>query len=160
VLPGVWLLFSIALIGSALTSHMSREVAAAWYTEIMLTGVVLPLLLVTWCSRLELSEAGITHHQCTYRIESTWENVAALTLGPGPEGLLLRQRGGAGWFLRYSLEMLRIFGVANAFGGQALAEGRFIALAPFMAHWRKGPLRDDLRRMAPHLFAAERQRNR
>jgi len=36
----------------------------------------------------------------------------------------------------------------------AVADGRVIALAPFMADWKKGPLREDLQRWAPHLFDA------
>jgi hypothetical protein len=157
VLPGVWLLFTLVLGGAALGSDKPGDTAAAVFTLLMLSAIVLPLVLVTWLSRLELTAEGITHFQTTYRIKSTWQNLESLTLGPGPEGLILRERGGGGWFLRFSQDMMRAFGMAEGFGGQALAEGRFIALAPFMAHWRRGPLQEDLRRMAPHLFEAPPQ---
>ena len=98
-----------------------------------------------------LTSEGIAHHQFGYTVRSTWKNVGELTLAPPCAGLILIAPGVSSRLLRISMYALNAYGLSAGFGGRALEEGRFIPLQPFLSHWRRGPLRDDIVRWAPHL---------
>lgn len=126
---------------------------------IVLAGVMVffgAFFLITWQSRLVLTPEGIAHHQFGYTIRTTWENVQFITMGRGVQGLILRQPGTHSRLLRGSLAVMdtTMPGLSGGLVGhpRELAQGRLILLAPFMYHWKKGPLREDLRRWAPQLF--------
>ncbi len=122
----------------------------------VVTLLVLPLFVLVWNSRLVLSPEGIAHHQWAYTVRSSWANLEALSLGPGAEALLLREPGSHSALLRLAAELLNLIHLRPSLAGDlnSLAAGRFIFLAPFMAHWKRGPLREDILRWAPHLFDA------
>jgi hypothetical protein len=82
-------------------------------------------------------------------VRSTWQNLQALSFNPG--ALLLKEPGTQSALLRWSSKLA---GGAVASDAKALGEGRLIVLAPFMAHYRRGPLREDLQRCAPQLFTS------
>lgn len=111
---------------------------------------------IIWQSRLVVTAEGIAHHQLGYTVRSAWGNLAVLWTASVPELLLLDQPGTNSRLLRYSTRILQVFspGLASGLFGapNALAEGRIIFLAPFMSHWKRGPLREELLRHAPGLF--------
>jgi hypothetical protein len=112
-----------------------------------ITVLFAPFVAITWQSRLVLTEQGIAHHQLGYTVRSSWQNLQALSLNPG--ALLLEQPGTQSALLRWSSKLA---GGVVASDAKALSEGRLIVLAPFMAHYHRGPLREDLVRCAPQLF--------
>jgi hypothetical protein len=122
---------------------------------LIITLIMLPFCFVTWLSRLVLTPGGIVHHQLGYTVQSTWANLEALQLTPGSEALYLREPGTRSTLLRLSAKLVgnAARNAQSVIGDPAaLAEGRLIFLAPFMRHWKRGPLREDLLRCAPHLF--------
>ena len=158
-LPLLW----AAIAGMLLTLSASAdsnpaEARAFLWTALLVTVIMLPFLALLWQSRLVLTAEGISHHQFGYTIRSRWDNLQTLRLAPGAQSLVLAQPGTCSRPLRWSARILaRAVPVhAGAMFGDVdrLAEGRLILIAPFMAHWRRGPLREDLRRWAPHLFDA------
>lgn len=124
-------------------------VAALAAFMLLLTGIM-------WQSRLVLTPDGIVHHQLGYSVRSTWANVQKLDLSQGNQSLILTEPGTTSILLRVSTKL--IGGTTPTIGEgvfgdlDLLGEGRVIVLAPFMAHWKRGPLRNDLLRWAPHLF--------
>lgn len=122
----------------------------------LVTLFVAPFFALIWQSRLVLTPNGITHHQFGYTIRSSWDNVAMLDLTPQVQRLVLSQPGTRSRLLSASVGVLNVAapGTAEDLVGDvgAYAEGRLITLAPFMTHWKRGPLQDDLRRWAPRLF--------
>jgi hypothetical protein len=146
-----WLL-SLAFSGADDSGSEQRSMLIVC---LMFTLIMLPFFFVSWLSRLVLTPGGIVHHQLGYTVRSTWANLDALQLRPGSEALYLREPGTRSTVLRLSAKLVgnaarnahSVIGDPNA-----LAEGRLIFLAPFMRHWKRGPLREDLLRCAPHLF--------
>ncbi len=153
VLPAIWLVFVVPLLVGAFAGNGPAD-AAAIFACGMLTLILLPIFGITWFSRLVLTPEGIVHHQFGYSVRSTWKNVGSLTLAPPCVGLVLIEPGVKSALLRFSTYALGTYGLAASFGGNALAEGRFIVLQPFLAHWKRGPLREDIIRWAPHLRPA------
>ena len=157
VIPGLWLgIVAVLLVMAAQPSE--RGHAIAWLQAAgLLTLILLPFFLITWRSRLVLTDLGITHYQFGYTVQSTWANVESLSMAPGVEGLYLREPGTHSKLLRVSTQILdlltRAVGWPSFIGdAQALAEGRFIALITFTNSWHHGPLIQDLQRWAPQLF--------
>jgi hypothetical protein len=114
----------------------------------LVTAIFAPFNAVAWQSRLVLTEQGIAHYQLGYTVRSTWQNLKALSLTPGAEALHLNEPGTQSALLRWSSKLA---GGVVASDAKALGEGKLIVLAPFMAHYRRGPLREDLMRCAPQL---------
>lgn len=157
IVPLLWALLMVPLLWLGLSdSPDPNENEAFLATAGGFTLIMLPFLALVWQSRLVLTPEGIAHHQFGYTVRSSWANLRLLTLVPGREALVLERPGTRSKLLRWSTGMAPAFipGSADAVLGDvdALAEGRLILLAPFMAHWKKGPLRDDIARWAPHLF--------
>lgn len=160
LLPVIWglivgpLLALSASAGGTLAETRSFAVAA-----LLVTLILLPFCALGWHSRLVLTPEGIAHHQFGYTVRSRWDNLQALCLAPGAQSLLLTQPGTDSRLLRWSARLMAsvVPAIADGLFGDVdlLAQGRVILLAPFMASWRRGPLRDDLRRWAPHLFEAD-----
>jgi hypothetical protein len=161
LLPIVWgvlvgSLLSLAFGGADDSGVEQRSMLIA---SLMITLIMLPFCFVTWLSRLVITPVGIAHHQLGYTVRSTWANLEAVQLRPGSEAIYLREPGTRSTLLRLSAKLVgnavrnaqSLIGDANA-----LAEGRLIPLVPFMRHWKRGPLREDLIRCAPHLFDNER----
>jgi hypothetical protein len=158
VLPAVWALIMAALLLplASATATDPRDAHALGWASALFTLILLPFAALTWHARLVLTPEGIAHHQLGYTVRSPWPNLVSLDLTAGCEALHLDQPGTHSRLLRWSTQVAAgaaprmtagLFGDANA-----LAQGRLILLAPFMQHWRRGPLQDDLRRWAPHLF--------
>jgi hypothetical protein len=123
----------------------------------ILSAILLPFVAVGWQSRLVLTHEGIAHHQLGYTVRSSWQNLTHLSLEPRAEGLYLAESGTRSKLLRAAASAAApTLASARSVVGDvhALREGRFIFLAPFMSHWKRGPLRDDVMRCAPHLFTA------
>ncbi len=120
---------------------------------------MLPLFGIIWRSRLVLTSEGIEHHQFGYTVRSSWANLESLSLSPGTEALYLREPGTTSRLLPVSVRLLGLIGLADGLVGDAtsMAEGRMIFLGPFMARWKRGPLRDDVLRWAPDLFDTNRR---
>jgi hypothetical protein len=166
LLPAVWvlmlglLLLPLLLAPATDASTDSAADAAADHalplTAALFTLILLPFVAIAWQSRLVLTPQGIAHHQLGYTVRSPWANLVALDLTAGRQALYLAEPGSRSRLLRWSSRAVAAGapGLADGLIGdpQALAQGRLIFLAPFMQHWRRGPLRDDLKRWAPHLF--------
>jgi hypothetical protein len=146
LLPGVWALFAGMFLWIGFTAP-AEERSPMFQAAALITAIFAPFVAITWHSRLVLTEQGIAHHQLGYTVRSTWQNLQALSLNPG--ALLLKEPGTRSALLRWSSKLA---GGVIASDAKALGEGRLIVLAPFMAHYRRGPLRADLQRCAPHLF--------
>ena len=152
IFPLLWLVFS-AILTLGLWDAKSR-----WAGLVCLGGLTLFFLVfqaIIWQSRLVLNAQGISHHQFGYTVRSSWENLHLLVMQVDTSHLILKERGSLSRLLGFSVGMLGA-GTARGLIGdpQAFAEGRVIMIAPFMAHWRRGPLRADLQRWAPQLFDA------
>jgi hypothetical protein len=123
---------------------------------VTLTAILLPFFWMLWYSRLVLTPGGIVHYQIGYSVRSTWANVEQLDLSAGTQSLILIEPGTSSKLLRLTTKWIHgtrpITGPAIFGDLDLLGDGRMIFLAPFMVHWKRGPLRDDLLRWAPHLF--------
>lgn len=159
IFPLLW----VAALGLCLYLSFSSADAftpAANRMLLVLIGIVslfvAPFFALMWQSRLVLTPEGITHHQFGYTIRSSWDNVAMLDLTPRVQGLVLSRPGSQSRLLPMSVGVLEAAapGTTEDLVGDkdALAEGRLITLAPFMTHWKRGQLQDDLRRWAARLF--------
>lgn len=158
ILPLFWLMMVGALLMPLFSDvpATSEESRAFVLTAVVLTAILLPFFWILWQSRLVLTPGGIVHHQFGYSVRSTWVNVEQLDLSPGNQSLILTEPGTTSSILRLSTKWIRgirpIMGAAIFRDLDLLGGGRVILLSPFMAHWKRGPLRDDLLRWAPHLF--------
>ncbi len=160
VLPGVCLLTCGPLFLAALSEPAdSREALAFSLTAALVSAIFLPFVWITWCSRLVVTHEGLVHHQLGYTVRSRWDNLRALSLIKGAEALYLHEPGTRSLLVRESAKLLAggaSLSLSSTFGDpRALAEGRLIFLAPFMRHFERGPLREDLARCAPALFETQ-----
>lgn len=161
LLPAIWALLMVLLLlplGAASESAADAEAERALLLgAAAATLILLPFAGIVWQSRLVLTPQGIAHHQFGYTVRSPWTNLSALDLTAGRQALYLSEPGSRSRLLRWSSRALKFGAPAlteGLFGdADALAQGRLILLAPFMQHWRRGPLRDDLQHWAPHLFS-------
>ncbi len=159
IFPALWIL-GAALCGLIWFSSPDRFTPAAVRMLFILIGIVTlfvaPFFALMWQSRLVLTPEGIAHHQFGYTVRSTWENLVALDLSPRVQSLILARPGTRARLLSASVGVLDVAAPGLAAGlvgdSRAYAEGRLIGLAPYMAHWKHGGLRDDLLRWAPQLF--------
>jgi hypothetical protein len=154
MLPIMWAVIMAALASLACDTPAPGTSAGDPSSMILLaagiiSAIMLPFVWITWASRLVLTAQGIAHHQLGYTLRSAWSNVSGLDLSPRAEALYLAQPGTQSALLRWSVKLAGGVGVARA---DLLGQGRAIVLHPFMHHWKRGPLRDDLQRWAPHLF--------
>lgn len=162
LVPAVWLAVAGPLLWLAAGEDTSTDeayafgITAALYTLMMFAGQA-----IVWQSRLVLTPAGVAHHQLGYTIRSRWDNVRALSVAAGAQGLWLRRPGTDSRLLYWSTRLIAAPMPHTAAGlfvdADLLATGQLILLTPFMAHWRRGALRADLLRWAPHLFDAAGQ---
>ena len=155
----LWLAMVLPLLGFAVVYRRDpADLAAFSAAATIVTLIFLPIGAIVWQSRLVLTPEGIAHHQFGYTVRSPWNQLQALTLDPGSEALVLAEPGTRSSWRRVSVRWGGLFAPADLRGwiGDAdlMAGGRLIPIAPFMAHWRRGALREDLRRWAPQLFAA------
>jgi hypothetical protein len=121
----------------------------------ILTLIFAPFCALLWQSRLVLTAEGIAHHQLGYTVRSSWPNLAKLSLERGAEALYLTQPGTKSALLALASGAVdtAMPGASGVIGDPvALGQGRLIYLKPFMSHYERGPLREDLLRCAPHLF--------
>jgi len=159
VLPAVWLVFVIPLLGFLGRSSVPGDAAAGVAGAVVVTLILGPIFYFTvWRSRLELDAQGIAHHQFGYTVRSSWANLERLSMEPGMEGLYLAEPGVDSPLLRGSSRIVQsieqVTGVGPIVGdADALAQGRYIALRPFTSHLHGGPLSRDLEHWAPQLFA-------
>jgi hypothetical protein len=162
IFPIIWVVgvtfcsYLVFSSGEALTPQANQTLF------ILIGGVTVFCLLffgVIWQSRLVLTLEGIAHHQLGYTVRSSWANLESLALDWGKQRLILSKPGTRSRLLKTSSEILDAIPVTRDFTGDSTAfeEGRLISISPFMAHWKRGPLREDLRRFAPQLFDANGQ---
>ena len=152
----MWGLFVLPMAWMALVSPADdpdRRVMALM--SVILTLICLPFFGILWQSRLVLTPEGIAHHQLGYTVRSTWANLEAIHLERGSQALYLEVPGTRSRLLRLAAGAVggAMPGMESVIGNpQMLAQGRAIMLFPFMQHWKRGPLREDIERCAPHLF--------
>ncbi|MDQ6621586.1 MAG: hypothetical protein M3Z31_18155 [Pseudomonadota bacterium] len=155
-LPIIWAVMMALLAVGLLSAPGPEQYSQFELGACLVTLILLPFIAITWHSRLAVSPEGITHHQWAYAVRSSWSNVSALSLRPNAQALLLSEPGTHSPLLRVSGKLLSLMSVSPGLGGdvESLSDGRLILLAPFMAHWTRGPLKDDIHRWAPHLLDA------
>ncbi len=159
LLPLLWLAIVMPLLWLAAGERTSTDEAHAFGVAAALFSLVmLAFQAIAWHSRLVLTPAGVAHHQFGYTIRSDWHNVCSLDVAPGAQGLWLRRPGTHSrllyWSTRFTGASMPRTAAALFVDVDHLATGRLVLLSPFMAHWRRGTLRADLLRWAPHLFDA------
>jgi hypothetical protein len=167
IFPVMWVA-GVALCAMALFGSDDPITPATFRMLLILVGgvtvFILPFFGLMWQSRLVLTPEGIAHHQFGYTVRSAWEHLDHLDLTPGVQHVVLAAPGTRSRLLSMSVTALDAAapGFASGLVGnkQAYSQGRLIGLAPFMTHWKRGPLRDDLLRWAPHLFDAAGQPRR
>jgi hypothetical protein len=158
VLPGVWLVVVGILIGLIVPSATPDEREAGFFAALIVTLIMATVFYFgVWRCRLELNETGIVQYQFGYSIRSSWPNVQRLSLLPHAQGLYLTEPGTDSRSLRVSVRFVQVLSATTGIGAldgdaDAFAQGRFITLVPFTSHLKKGALRSDLERWAPHLF--------
>lgn len=148
LLPATWGLFAGMFLLSAVADPGEDRVAML-LAAVALTAIFAPFVAITWHSRLVLTEWGISHYQFGYTVRSSWQNLQALSIDPGGGALYLKEPGTRSVLLRWSS---KVAGGVVASDAEALGQGRLILLTPFMSHYHRGPLREDLMRYAPQLF--------
>lgn len=122
--------------------------------NIQLSGFILPIIVASICLLvlrrarrtagaivLTLSPSGLAYHSPQLVIETTWENVQALSDDPLAPALWLKQAAATH---------------RSPFLQRDLASGRCIPLSAFN-YSRSSALAQDLRQYAPHLFLAARR---
>jgi hypothetical protein len=165
VLPGVWLVVIVMLLGLIVPSATPDEREAGLFTVLIVTLIMATVFyFAVWRCRLELNEAGIVQYQFGYSIRSSWANVERLSLRPHSQGLYLTEPGTDSRSLRVSVRFVQVLSATTGLGGldgdaDAFAQGRFITLVPFTSHLKNGALRRDLERWAPHLFRVDPNEN-
>jgi len=155
ILPALFLMFVAALlIGAWLDKDpASRRALCLTAGTVFLIG--LPFFFIVRYTRLTISPDGVEVRQFGWTVGAAWDNVAALCLDPGAQGLELR-RPMTGW------------GAKILAGGNAMVsrmvmfyppehkklvdEHRWIPVEPFGWWFRHGQLRQDIARHAPWLF--------
>lgn len=147
LLPATWGLFAGVFLWSAVAAPEDR--GAMLLAAAALTLLFAPFVALTWYSRLVLTEWGISHYQFGYTVRSSWQNLQTLSLNPSAGALYLKEPGTRSVLLRWSS---KVAGGVVASDAEALGQGRLILLTPFLAHYYRGPLREDLMRCAPQLF--------
>lgn len=116
--------------------------------------IALPFDLIVRRTRLELSATGVRLRQTGYELAARWDDIEDLRLTPGREGFVTRAPMAGKGAAR--LARLRFAGAANvalydAEQQSLLAERRFIPIEAFAWHLRRGGMREDIVRSAPHL---------
>ena len=156
VVGGIFCSYLVFSSGEAFTPQANRTL---FFLIGGVTVFVLPFLGIIWQSRLVLTSEGIAHHQLGYTVRSTWANLESLSLDWGKQRLILSKPGTRSRLLKTSSEILDAIPMTRDFTGDSTSfeEGRLISISPFMSHWKRGPLREDLLRFAPQLFDANGQ---
>ncbi len=120
--------------------------------------IFLPLDRMLGWTRLELSPKGVRLKQIGYTLEAPWAEVAGIRFGRGREAFVTNTPlAGKG---AKRLAALRGFGfrgglsLYDAEQQRLLAERRLIPIEAFAWHLRRGKLRADIVRFAPHLTEA------
>lgn len=149
ILIGVGLLLCLPLaVGGAISSEPALIAAA-----VLVSAIALPILLLAWRSaRLHVSEEGIEVRQLGMRLSTSWNNIAALRIVKGSEGLVLHHAlQGKGAARLAASAAVRVAGapVYDAERQSLIAEHRFIPIEPF-AYWLdRGNLREVLETHIP-----------
>lgn len=156
---GPAVIFAICLIPMlGVLDDQAAEDALAMGIFFMLFGLILALGMYWLIDRarvitdeefLELRLPG-----CSLRTE--WTNLVRLDMTPGCQGVFLHSSRGGG-LQRVVTSLPTSIRQMPTEQAEALAQGRFVPLTPFMWRW-KGPLGAAFRQHAPKLFA--RQANR
>ena len=144
----VSLLF-LGWLGGDRAAHVGALVAAA-YVLTLGTGTS----ALVWYSRLVISTRGVEVRHVGWSARSDWENIRAIDLERGHEGLLLweplRRRGP--WGLRLGTYMPGWFLPRQSAFVDA---GHWIPLEPFAWWWYHDDLEQQFRQHAPQLFVQE-----
>jgi hypothetical protein len=149
ILIGVGLVLSLPFaIGAAISSEPALIAVA-----VLVSAIVLPILLIAWRSaRLVVSEEGIEVRQLGMRLSTSWNNIAALRMVKGSEGIVLhRPLEGKGAGRLAASAGVRVAGAPlyDADRQSLIAEHRFIPIEPF-AYWlERGNLREVLQTHIP-----------
>lgn len=100
------------------------------------------LALHGWRSRLVISAEGVVYHSLFYRVASSWQNIERIgQTRRRRDAFFLRQSGFAG--PRWLAPLVRGSG-----------RDRVITISLHEPNWRNTPLRQEMQRLAPHLFAS------
>ena len=100
------------------------------------------LALHGWRSRLAISAEGVRYHSLFHGVETSWQNIERIgQTRRGRDVFYLRESGfkGPGWLA----PLLR-----------GSRRDRMITISMHEPNWRNTPLRQEMQRYAPHLFAA------
>jgi hypothetical protein len=158
LLVAIWALFTLPLVIAGLLLDDPAALASGG-----LAGLILGLIFAAtaWrLPRLVLTPGGVTLHQFGYRLDSPWSNVAALYLGPGQAGLMLRQPMSGRGAARLTAAVGSMRRAGRSFAAyppevlDCIAARCYIPIEPFR-HWlRHGDLERRLAEHAPWLAAA------
>ena len=119
--------------------------------------IMLPFQFILGWTRLEFSPKGVRLRQIGYTLEAPWPEVNGLRLVRGSEGFITNTPiAGKGAARLASLRGIGIRGAPfyDAEQQALLAERRLIPIEAFGWYLRRGTLRTDITRFAPHLKAA------
>lgn len=144
------------LVGLALASD-AGERASLLATTALVFLIVLPFHFIVGRTRLALSDRGVSLKQTGYALSARWDEIEALDLTPRREGFITRGPISGPGAAR--LAGFRFAGTPGAplydeVQQGLLAERRLIPIEAFAWHLRRGRMRDDIARFAPHLADA------
>jgi hypothetical protein len=145
------IILALAIGGAGANSAEGR---ALLMTAGIVVLIVFPFQLIIDWTRLELSPKRVRLRQFGYTLEAIWPEVTGLRLMRGSEGLITKTPLAGKGAMR--LAAVRGFGMRGASLYDAeqqalLAERRLIPIEAFGWHLRRGTLRADITRFAPHL---------
>ena len=159
VLPVLFLAFILVLLIGALLNKDPANRSALCLLAGVLFLIGLPMFWIVRYTRLTVSPDGVAVRQFGWTVSAPWDNVAALCLDPGAEGLELRRpmtgRGAkilAGGNAIVSL-VLQFYPPEHR---RLISEHRWIPMEPFGWWFRHGQLRQDIARHAPSLVEGKR----
>jgi hypothetical protein len=114
--------------------------------------ILLPFHLIVGSTRLVLSETGVRLRQAGYRLEAGWADIEDLDLTPRREGFVTHEPMAGKGAAR--LARFRVSPLYDAEQQRLIAERRLIPIDAFAWHLRRGAMREDIERFAPHLAKA------
>ncbi len=152
--PAIFGLYAAVLLAMGWLGGGRTAFAGALAVAAFVLAMGCGITALVWHSRLVVSAWGVEVRHAGWSARSDWENIRAIDLARGHEGLLLweplRRRGP--WGLRAGAFMPGWFLPRQSAFVDA---GHWIPLEPFAWWWYHGDLQQQFREHAPWLFAQE-----